>query len=100
MLKEDSLVKKHIHIYEIYKNTVIPHGRHIYANTSDMVKATMYTYTQYDHALTHWKCVLRCCANCPYINITDQETDKNMKKQHPKLGFTFITSFQVVLLMV
>ena len=25
---------------------------------------------------------------------------KNMKKQHPKLGFTFITSLDIVLLMV
>ena len=27
-----------------------------------------------DHALPHWKCVLRCCANCLCINITDQYT--------------------------
>ena len=29
------------HIYETYKNTVMPHGRHIYANAYDMAKATM-----------------------------------------------------------
>ena len=28
-------------IYETYKNTVMPHGRHIYAKSSDMAKATM-----------------------------------------------------------
>ena len=47
------------HIYTTYKNTVIPHGRHIYAKASDMANATMCTYTQSEHALPHWKCVLR-----------------------------------------
>ena len=53
----------------------MPHGRHIYANASDMAKATMGTYTQYDHAIPHWKCVLRCYAKFPCINIPDQEID-------------------------
>ena len=60
------------HIYETYKNTVMTHGRHIYAKASDMAKAKMWTYPQSDHVLPHWKCVLRCCADCPYINIPDQ----------------------------
>ena len=29
------------HIYETYKNSVIPHGRHIYAKASDMAQATI-----------------------------------------------------------
>ena len=29
------------HINKTYKNTVIPHGQHIYAKVSDMVKSTM-----------------------------------------------------------
>ena len=29
-------------------------------------------YLTSDHALPHWKCVLRCCADCLCINITDQ----------------------------
>ena len=33
------------------------------------------------------------------IFLTTKKT-KNMKKQHPQLGFTFITSLDVVLLMV
>ena len=78
----------------------MPHGSHIYATASDMANATMCTYPQSEHALPQWKCVLRCCADCPSSNITDQETTKNMKKQHFQLGFTFITSLDVVLLMV
>ena len=78
----------------------MPHGCHIYAKASDMANATMCAYPQSGHELPHWKFVLRCCAECPHINITDQETNKNMRKQHPKSGFTFITSSDIVLFMV
>ena len=53
----------------------MPHGRHIYAKLYDMEKSTMCAYPQSDHALPHWKCILRCCAQCPSINLSDQETD-------------------------
>ena len=53
---------------------MMPHWRHIYAKSSGMAKATMCTYTRSDHALPHWKCVLRCCANYSCINIPVQET--------------------------
>ena len=46
-------------IYETYKNTVVPHGRHIYSKASDMEKAAMCTYTQSDYALPRCKCVLQ-----------------------------------------
>ena len=59
---------------------MIPHGRHVYVEASDMAKATMCTYTLSDHAFQHWKFVLRCCTDCPYINIFDQETDKKHEK--------------------
>ena len=78
----------------------MPHGHHIYANASDMSKAKFCTHPQSDHAIPHWKCVLRCCSECPYINLPDQENNTNMKKQHPRLGFILITSLQVVLLVV
>ena len=32
--------EKSHHIYETYKNTVMPHGRHIYAKASDMANDT------------------------------------------------------------
>ena len=64
------------HIYTTYKNTVMPHGNHIYAKASDMANAPMCTYPKSEHALPNWKCVLRCCADCPCMNITDQEIDK------------------------
>ena len=61
------------HKYKTYKNTVMPHGPHIYANASDTEQDTMCAYPQSDHSLPHSKCVLWCCNYCPYINIPDQE---------------------------
>ena len=40
---------KKICIYKTYKNTVIPHGRHIYAKATDMVKTKMCEYPQSYH---------------------------------------------------
>ena len=51
--------KNEHHIYEKYENTVMPHGLHSYDKTYDMAKAKICTYTQSDHVLPHWKCVLR-----------------------------------------
>ena len=53
------------HMYENYKNTVMPHGSNIYAKAYDMTKSAMCTYPHPDHALPHRKCVLRCCAKFP-----------------------------------
>ena len=52
-----------------------------------MAHATMCKYPQYDHELTHWKFVLRCCAECPCINITDQETDNQYSETTPSIRF-------------
>ena len=78
----------------------MPHGRHIYAKAYDMENATMCTYPQSGNSLTHWKGVLCCFSDFTCINIPDQETNKNTKKQQPQLGFIFITSLDVVMLMV
>ena len=65
----------------------MPHGRHIYAKSSDMEKATMCTYTKSDHALTHWKNVFWCCANSPCINLPDKETNKKHEETTPSFRF-------------
>ena len=44
-------VEKARHIYETDKNTVMPHGRHIYSKEYDMAKATMCKYPQSGRAL-------------------------------------------------
>ena len=45
--------KKQICICETYKNTFMPHGRHNYAKSDDMAKATVCAYSQSDHVLPH-----------------------------------------------
>ena len=65
----------------------MPHGSHIYARAYDMAKAKMYAYPQSYHALPHWKCVMRCCANCPYANFPDQETDDQYSDISPSIRF-------------
>ena len=65
----------------------MPHGGHIYVKASDMENDKMCTYPQSDHALPHWKYILRCCADCPYINIPDQETNKKHEEKIPSIRF-------------
>ena len=65
----------------------MPHGRHIYAKASNMEQATMCAYTKSNNERTHWKYVLRCCADCPCINITDQETDNKYSETTPSIRF-------------
>ena len=64
-----------------------PHRRHIYYKESDISQATICAYPKSDHALPHWKCVLRCCYDCPCINIPDQETDNHNSDTTPSIRF-------------
>ena len=75
------------HIYETYKNILMPHGHHIYAKASDMVQATMSAYPQSDNALQQWKHLLRYCDERPCIKITDQETDNKNSDTTPSIRF-------------
>ena len=92
--------EKSHHIYETYKNTVMPHERHIYSKACDMEKAIMCKNSQSDYALPNWKCVLWYCSKFPCINLPDKETDKRHEKTTSSNGFTFITSLDFVLIMV
>ena len=65
----------------------MPHGSHICAKASDMEKAKMCEYSQLDHELPHCKCVVRCCAKCPRINLSDQETDYQYPDTSPSIRF-------------
>ena len=65
----------------------MPHGSHIYAKSYSMANATMCAYPQSDHALSHWKCVFRCCAKCPSVNLPDQETYDQYSNKIPSIRF-------------
>ena len=43
----------------------------------------MCEYPQSDHALPHWKGVMRCCAKFPSVNLPDQETDDKNSDTSP-----------------
>ena len=74
-------------LFDTYKNSVIPHGHHIYATAAEMAMVTMCAYPPSQHALTHWKCVLRCCANCPHIDLPDQEPYRHHYNTSPSVSF-------------
>ena len=63
------------------------HGRHLYAKTSDIPKATMCAYPQSYHELPYCKCVMLCCAKCPSVNLPDQETDDQCYNTSPSIRF-------------
>ena len=86
MLKTKGLGKKN-HIYDTYKNTVMSYGFHIYAKAYGMAKVTMCAYSQSDHLLLQQKCVLRCCDQCPSINIPIQEKDDNYPNPSSSTSF-------------
>ena len=50
--------EKENRIYKTYKNTVMPHGCHIYAKAYDIAKATMCANSQSDNLLKYWKFVV------------------------------------------
>ena len=57
-------------LFETYKNSVMTHGRHIYATESDMDMAKMCAYPPPQHAFPHCKCVLCWCYNFPHIDLS------------------------------
>ena len=65
----------------------MPHGHHIYSKSYYMEKDKMCVYLQSDYALPYCKCVLWCCADCPYINLPDQETDHQYSETTPSIRF-------------
>ena len=65
----------------------MPHGIHIYAKASDMANATICTCPQSEHALPHWKCVLRYFSDCPCINLPDHKTNKKHEETTPSIRF-------------
>ena len=88
------------HIYETYKNTVIPHEHHIHAKVSDMEKATMCAYPQYSHTLPQINVYYDYVLNVHVSILLSKKHIISFQKQHPQYDFTFITSLRVVLLMV
>ena len=54
-------------LFETYKNSVMPHGHHIYETASDMFMETICAYPPSQHEL-----VVHCCADCPRVDLPDK----------------------------
>ena len=65
----------------------MPHGCHIYATSADTAIATLCVYPPHQHAFSHWKCMLRCCSNCPHIDLPDQESDRHHSNTSHSISF-------------
>ena len=57
------------YIFGAYKNYVVTHVRNSYQTASDMAIATICAYPPSQHIFPHWKYVLCCCYNLPFIDI-------------------------------
>ena len=53
----------------------------------DITMATMFAYPSSKYALPHWKGVLRCCAQCPLIDILSIESDQKNSNVIPPIHF-------------
>ena len=60
-------------IFETYKNSIMPQGKHMLKTASDMDMTTMCAYPPSRNALPHLKCVLHCCEKFPRIDIPSTE---------------------------
>ena len=69
----------------------MPHGRQIYATAADTAMKKMCEYPPSQHEFPHWKFMLCCCANCPHIDLPDQESDKHHSNTPTSICFHNIT---------
>ena len=62
-------------------------GKHVFKTASTVAMATMFSYPTSKYALLHWKCVFRCCAYCPCIDILSPESDQHNSNVIPTISF-------------
>ena len=51
----------------------MPHENNMFPIASGIAMETMCAYLSSNYALTHWKCVLRCCAKYPHMDLPSPE---------------------------
>ena len=74
-------------IYDIYKNSVIPHVCYIYKTSSGMYISTLRDFTSDKHALTHWKYLLGSCSKYTILVTPNQELNNKTQTMCPKIQF-------------
>ena len=74
-------------LFETYKNSMMPHGSHLYSTSACMYMETMCECPPSQHSLKHRTCVLHCCPNCPQINLPDQLSDIHHSSTSTSISF-------------
>ena len=74
-------------IFETDKNAIRPQCCHIYNTAADMHMTTTCPCNSKHHELPKWKCVLRCCDECPSIVLPIQEANKDRINTYSKIIF-------------
>ena len=73
------------YVFDTYKNSVMPHGKHMLKTAYGMDVATMCAYKSSKYALPHWRCVLRCCAKFQIIDLPSPESDQKNSNASTKI---------------
>ena len=76
-------------LFETYKNSVRPHGCHIYNSAADMAMSTMCPCPSKHHGPPQWKFLLRCCERFPSISM--------QKKCVQQFVFMFTKMYHILL---
>ena len=75
------------HVFETSKNSVMPHRKNMFKTAYDIAMATMCAYPPSKYSLPHSKYVLRCCEQCPCIDLPSPESDQYSADVSPKIRF-------------
>ena len=74
-------------LFETYKKFVITPGKHMFQTSSEMTMSKMCEYPSSNYVLPHWKCVLCCCAQYPWIDLPSLDSDKHSSNVIPTIRF-------------
>ena len=61
-----------------------------------MFMAEIWVYPPSQHEWSHWKCVMCCCSNFPYVYFPGKKLDRHHSNISPSVLFMFITFFHGV----
>ena len=63
-------------LFETYKNSIMPHVKHMFQTASDMYMEKMCAYPSSNYVLPHFKCVLHCFVQFPWVDLPSPESDQ------------------------
>ena len=76
-------------LFDIYINTVIPHGKNMLQTASYTTMETMCSYPPSKYAIPHWKYFLRWCAQFTLIYLPSPQSDHQNSNVISTISFYF-----------